>query len=428
MEEYQKYVEETKATKKYQEKQLEFENYQNIQKTFIKSFFHHKIMKNKKKWNFDCSISTDGIAVSLQFSKVFTIENKEKSNNNNENLEPNNDYNKNLPTIVNNTIVVGADPGRNNLVFMAYKIDDKNMKTWKLTRGQYYNESGIKKINNTKQKDFKDLIPKWTTLGSDESGICTSKTSNIKEYLRKYLEIEKQWWILALRHKESRHKLQAYIGKRKVIDSFYSTIKKEITKLHPGCEIKIAYGSAHKNMKATVAAPVGPMYKSCCRAFPQNVAVVDEYNSTSVKWETGTKKEKVYKKILSFEETKKVKSSVQKHTLKIKESLHHTTDTKMPIITSQDDIDLQKQYQNIKYVQGKKRRGSFLSDKELLSNKKETKKEKKPRFLEVRGLRGGMYLDRDREAALTIARLHCMEILGLPRPLPFSRASRAMSS
>ena len=69
-----------------------------------------------------------------------------------------------------------------------------------------------------------------------------------------------------------------------------------------------------------------------------------------------------------------------------------------------------------------------MSDKELLSNKKETKKEKKPRFLEVRGLRGGMYLDRDREAALTIARLHCMEILGLPRPLPFSRASRAMSS
>jgi hypothetical protein len=33
----------------------------------------------------------------------------------------------------------------------------------------------------------------------------------------------------------------------------------------------------------------------------------------------------------------------------------------------------------------------------------------------------GMYLDRDRESALSIARLYCMELLGKKRPYPFDR-------
>jgi hypothetical protein len=33
-----------------------------------------------------------------------------------------------------------------------------------------------------------------------------------------------------------------------------------------------------------------------------------------------------------------------------------------------------------------------------------------------------MYLDRDRSAALTIARLRCMELLGQGRPLVFDRS------
>jgi len=32
-----------------------------------------------------------------------------------------------------------------------------------------------------------------------------------------------------------------------------------------------------------------------------------------------------------------------------------------------------------------------------------------------------MYLDRDRESALSIARLYCMELLGKKKPYPYDR-------
>ena len=50
------------------------------------------------------------------------------------------------------------------------------------------------------------------------------------------------------------------------------------------------------------------------------------------------------------------------------------------------------------------------------------------RYPEVRGLRFvnelGKYHDRDRSAVLSIARLHCLTVLGRPRPQPFSRSVR----
>ena len=86
-----------------------------------------------------------------------------------------------------------------------------------------------------------------------------------------------------------------------------------------------------------------------------------------------------------------------------------------------------KAYLEKKTIQGKHRRGGTSKeyDKSQGISVKKNKEGKQIRYPEVRGLRfspeDGMYLDRDREAALTIARLCCMEKLGLPRPYPFDR-------
>ena len=94
------------------------------------------------------------------------------------------------------------------------------------------------------------------------------------------------------------------------------------------------------------------------------------------------------------------------------EVLHHTTCIKAPFIKNPDDIERVNTYNNRKTIQGKHRRG--IGD---------PTKQKTIRWPEVRGLRFNqkdcMYHDRDREAALTIARLCCMEMKGLPRPYPF---------
>ncbi len=59
----------------------------------------------------------------------------------------------------------------------------------------------------------------------------------------------------------------------------------------------MAYGSAITIMKSTgpgeVAVPTGAMFASCKRIFKDKVSVTNEFRSTMVAWETGTKKDLV---------------------------------------------------------------------------------------------------------------------------------------
>jgi hypothetical protein len=114
-----------------------------------------------------------------------------------------------------------------------------------------------------------------------------------------YSTFSVQWWKMALQRRESREKLQMYSGKRHVMDSFYSKIKRHMEKLYPDKELCVAYGSAFRSMKANgkgeISAPVGPMYAACKRVFKDKVVVVDEFRSIMMSWKHGTKKEFVYK-------------------------------------------------------------------------------------------------------------------------------------
>jgi hypothetical protein len=115
------------------------------------------------------------------------------------------------------------------------------------------------------------------------------------------------------------------------MDSFYSKIKKYMEKVEPNMKINIAYGSAVKSIKSTgkgeISAPVGQMFESCKRVFKNDVTVVDEFRTTIINWETGTTKEKVYKKF------KKNCYYEDNNDFKIhKEILCHTSDKKIPLV------------------------------------------------------------------------------------------------
>jgi hypothetical protein len=139
-----------------------------------------------------------------------------------------------------------------------------------LTRGCYYTQSGIKKLNIRKKNRYKEFISLWNTLGGEDSSLATSNPSNILSYLKTYSTFSDAWWKLALLRRESRDNLQRYAGKRHVMDSFYVKIKKTLArplkgglalraKQFPDTDICIAYGSAVTSMKATgpgeIAAP-----------------------------------------------------------------------------------------------------------------------------------------------------------------------------
>jgi hypothetical protein len=138
------------------------------------------------------------------------------------------------------------------------------------------------------------------------------------------------------------------------MDTFWSSIKKHLEKAHPGLTPHIAYGSAITSMKATgpgeTAVPTGAMFAACKRVFGSQVAVVDEFRTTLVDWETGRKKEVAYK-------VPSLDSSGQE--VLGKERLRHT-EFKKPPAASAGDEQAVKVYAARKAAQGVHRRGGHV--------------------------------------------------------------------
>ena len=198
------------------------------------------------------------------------------------------------------------------------------------------------------------------------------------------------------------------------MDSFWSSIQRSVKKAFPHLAgIQVAYGSAITTMKPTgpgeAAVPTGAMFASCKRAFKHHVRVVSEFRSTMMQWETGTKKELAYK-MLWYDGAGR-----------LQEELHHTSAKKPPKVADLD-VEAVQAYNTRKTAQGKHRRGGNVAPWEPST---EAAKRKALRYPEVRGLRfspeDSKYYDRDNQAALTIARLWCMEVQGLGRPAPFAQ-------
>lgn len=408
---YESAVSAIKATPEYINQHKRYMLRIDAQHRVVSSFF--KNLPKKRGWNFDCSIATDGVSVSLQYSKKVRI--KIDHMNASDKTSPDKvaeSYDKYMDTMIpgSNIVVLGVDPGRCNMATVTYQINGKG-KMWKLTRGAYYNDSGIKKCKKQYNQRFAEFIPKWATLCGKGIALRTSNAQEIKEYLRNYNEFSEEWWKHVLQRRESRCKFQQYMGKRKVLDLFWASVRRKFKKEHPDMVPYIAYGSAIISMKSTgkreAAVPTGSMFSSCNRIFKNQVAITNEFRTTKVSWETGAVSEKVYKQpSIIVGDDGKIKLGP--------ETLHHTRHS-IPAVEPRDDLAVWV-YNTRKKAQDKHRKGGFVDTTVHKSAEKW--------YPEVRGLRFSpetrMYFDRDRSAALTIARLRCMELQGLGRPIPFT--------
>jgi hypothetical protein len=257
---------------------------------------------------------------------------------------------------------------------------DENGKrhAWKLTRAQYYIHAGITKQNLRKERRDAALKPVWQDLGGsaddDTSALRTASSVDVASYVAKYEKVRPQWWSHALKRRESRDAFQRFIGKRSALDRFWVGVKRGLEALFPDAEKHIvAYGSAYATMASSgrgeVAVPTTGAYNACRRIFgASGVAVVDEFRSTAFEWETGKRKTVVYRK--------------------------------------RDGVGV---------------RAGAVTDSATAAARRENGSP-----IEVRGLRFSperrLFLNRDEHAAVTIARLHVMELSGLGRPRPFARA------
>jgi hypothetical protein len=441
----------------------------------ILSIFKNKCRKNNG-WSFDGSIVTDGVAVSQQFSREMKVGKKKSAEELKANaqkrkaaddlMDP--DYDRNLSTVLRDkdnkvvSVVLGVDPGRTNIVEIGYIIDKETAelfpgtpraKSWSLSRGEFYKSSDIWKLNQRQRVRYQYLEAKFE--GLTKGSVRTCKSQEVMEYMKQYSLISEDWWHLALKRRESRDALLRYSGKRRALDAFFAKVRKSVKSLFhgpqgveipqgrvppkriPHLNIQVGYGHAVHTMKPTgkgeVAVPTTGAFKACKRVFgPQNVASTCEFRTTAVGWESGKRKEAVYR-IVEEKIVEVDKNGIEKVRYKCK--VGHTSDDKMPIVPEEKRALVEEYLEVMKVKRGGRRRGGVAKGyggpprpmqehgggEEVVERKQACL-----RYPEVRGLRFcpelRKYFDRDQKSAEAIARLRTTELQGKARPTPFHRS------
>ena len=317
IDEWKKAVNVVRTSSQYLAQKARYDSRIEAETVAIQSLFKDRVA-SKTGWRFDGSVVTNGVAVSMQYSKRVKqpplVTSKPKRTG--KDSEPAIDYDRNLPTVIRDksgrvaAIVLGVDPGRSNIATVSYVLDDETVnqaqkdgvkvpksKTWQLNRSQYYEISEIRKLDKAYKKWYEKMD---FSILKDGSLRTADADQDIVKYLELYSTIRDRWWSLALRRRESRLELQRYSGKRKALDSFFSKVNKEVKSLFPDFVVKVGYGSAYQSMKPTgkgeTAVPTTGAYKACKRIFgAENTRVVDEFRSTVASWESGVRKETVFR-------------------------------------------------------------------------------------------------------------------------------------
>ena len=305
MKEWDHAVEAIKAGDAYQHQLSRYQIRTDAESAAIRSVFGKTAKKNG--WEFDGSIVTDGVAVSMQYSMVIECSRKSPprvQKTAKDSMDHN--YNKKQPTVLRGgdgrviAIVLGVDPGRANIGTVGYVLDAEtaamfpnapNKKSWSLSRGEFYAGAKVWKADRAQRRRFKDLTHLFE--GMKDGSVRSADSEDIKKYLAVYTSIQEAWWSLVLRRRESRATLQRYAGKRSVLDSFFSKVQKSVKDMFPGVSIHVGYGSAILSMKSTgkgeISVPTTGAFKACKRVFgPQNVAPTDEFRTTMVDRQEGS--------------------------------------------------------------------------------------------------------------------------------------------
>ena len=395
----------------------QMESYKQARNSIVSqamSFF--KPFEDKKTtsgWIASPSINTDGISLSIEYTKNVKVRKITKKRR--KTTEECCDYDPLEDTTTNDSIIIGVDPGRTSLVAAAWVVGDKT-KTSKFTRSQYYQEGGIKKNNAVIKEWDKPMKGEFNRL---RETVGTKKSHNWHE-IYKYIEwnssVETKWFDLRLQRKYNRQKFGMYIKKREALDQYASTLKKQVQAMAPNKTVKVAYGACgptmRSNGKGELSVPTTGIYNSFKRVFGQrNVFLTDEFKTTKVSWETGKDKEAAYCiPTFSFDQ--------------LESHLFHTKSEYMPTV-KQKDMPAYWLWSKWKHRKKNARLGGKL-EKEMPAIPE------RPRFVEVRGLcfcpKSGLFVDRDYTAARAIAGIGRLLLLGKGRPSPFCRKKKSQES
>ena len=159
--------------------------------------------------------------------------------------------------------VLGLDPGRTNIYFVVEELADGTFKFYKLTRAQYYQESGINQAN-AQSKSWLERVKHLQDILSTVSSKGASKV-NFVTYINTITPIRDRLFTEHFRKCWRNQRLRLYGGKKRVFANFFNKLMENAN----GRETVIAYGSAKFNPggKNDVSVPTTRAFKEVTYRF-----------------------------------------------------------------------------------------------------------------------------------------------------------------
>ena len=235
-----------------------------------------------KDCEFAFSIDTDGVSMCMHFERP-----KNELDNDNGNKEEFKGVFDPGPL----DLVVGCDPGRINIFYMATILPNGEIKTFVLTKWQYYHDSGVfaaRKHTEHWNKGVKSSL--------DALSLVSSKGVNFvrhQAYLNTYFLHRDRLWDEYTRPRWARQRLSLYGGKKRVFAIFFNKVNKELNEAFPNCNIVIAFGAAKfaPGGKGELSVPTSRAYKECASRF--RILVTCEFRSSKVDYRNNSTLQKV---------------------------------------------------------------------------------------------------------------------------------------
>jgi hypothetical protein len=237
-----------------------------------------KILLNWKKVQgrgktFTGTIESDGVSVCVHFSKPKAkMQNKRKAEKRNAKKAAKRAGKVNRDITSN----VGCDPGRSNIFFMVAETSQK-IKSFRLTRNQYYVESGIIRARrNTRswqgnRRRILNQLSAVSSKGVDMAQFLRYETIILQNWVALWSDMTSKMW--------SKQRLRLYGGKKKVFAQFFNKLRKALPK---DKKIVVAYGAAKvaPGGAGEMSVPTCRGYKECCARV--KTVPISEFRTTKI--------------------------------------------------------------------------------------------------------------------------------------------------
>jgi hypothetical protein len=207
---------------------------------------------------FEHMVDTDGVGLVFHFSCTL----KEKQN---------------TPKKQNKTKgrVIGLDPGRSNII---YAEDSDTGDTYRLTRKQWYRESGMTKHFERRSKRN---VSMWHVHDAmSKASYRSPRQHDLHMYQQTIIRHYNKLWEFGLQKIHKKEKFRVHSLRQKCLDRFFTRF---------GDDPIIAYGAAniHPTGKGEMSVPIKHVYNRCCSRF--RTEKVDEYLTTVIHSKCGNR-------------------------------------------------------------------------------------------------------------------------------------------